>query len=175
MFDTPALMQALEEFKVRANKPLPPMSDRLLEEAWHGSILHAAVRNAEADSDSSDDEEGGQSADEEIAGESEADGTDSNDDADSDNGGDARVSDEEESEDEDEVRIFKECLIDHKTLYYRLFLLIMHSRMQMLPRRHQKMRMKRRMTKLSLPRSIPFTTLSHLTALKSKKTSLSLP
>jgi hypothetical protein len=45
----------------------------------------------------------------------------------------------------------------------------------MLPRRHQKRRMKRRMTKLSLPRSIPFTTLSHLTALKSKKTCLSLP
>jgi hypothetical protein len=121
MFDTPALMQALEEFKVRASKPLPPMSDRLLEEAWHGSILHDAVRNAEADSDSSDSEEGEQSADEEIAGESEADGTDSNDDADSDNEGDARESDEEKSEDEDEVRILKECLIDHITLYYRFF------------------------------------------------------
>ncbi len=54
MFDSTALMQALEEFKVRASAPLPPMSERLLEEAWHGSILHDTVCNADAHS--SDDE-----------------------------------------------------------------------------------------------------------------------
>ena len=98
MFDTPALMRALEEFKVSANKPLPPMSDRLLEEAWHGSIMHDTVRTAEADS--SDDE-----ADEEISVDSE-DGAESSDDDNSDDEANAPVPDEEESEDEDEVRVF---------------------------------------------------------------------
>jgi hypothetical protein len=102
MFDTPALMRALEEFKVSANKPLPPMSDRLLEEAWHGSILHDTVRNAEADSS---DDEGGRSSDEEISVDS-GDGAESSDDDNSDDEADAPVPDEEESEDEDEVRVF---------------------------------------------------------------------
>jgi hypothetical protein len=120
MFDTPALMQALEEFKVRANAPLPPMSERLLEEAWHGSILHDTVHwhvcNAEA---YSSDDDGGPSSDEEIAVDSE-DGSESDDDADSDDEADVQVSAEEDSEEsEDEmVKVVKRSFVVHTTYYH---------------------------------------------------------
>lgn len=131
MFDTPALMQALEEFKVRASAPLPPMSERLLEEAWHGSILHDTVCNAEAHSS---DDEGGQSSDEEIAVDSE-DGSESDDDADSDDEEHVQGSAEEEESDNEMVKVvthsfvvyptvylrFKHCLVVHQTHYLRSF------------------------------------------------------
>ncbi len=109
MFDTPALMQALEEFKVRANAALPPMSERSLEEAWHGSILHDTVCNAEAHSS---DDEGGWSSDEEIAVESE-DGSESDDDADSDDEADVHGSAEEEESDDEMVKIVKHSIVVH--------------------------------------------------------------
>jgi hypothetical protein len=119
MFDTPALMQALEDFKVRANAPLPPMSERLLEEAWHGSILHDTVCNTEAHSS---DDEGGQSSDEEIAVDSE-DGSESDDAADSDDEVDVQGSAEEEESHDEMVKVVKHSFVVYTTLYHRFFLM----------------------------------------------------
>ena len=117
MFDTPALMQALEEFKVRANAPLPPMSERLLEEAWHGSILHDTVCNAEAHSS---DDEGGRSSDEEIAVDSEN-GSESDDDAVSEEEEDVQGSAEEEESDDELVQVAKHSFLVYTTLFRSVF------------------------------------------------------
>ena len=182
MFDTPALMQALEDFKVRAIAPLPPMSERLLEEAWHGSILHDTVCNAEAHSS---DEEGGRSSDEEIAVDSE-DGSESDDDADGDEDADVQGSAEEEESDDEMVKIVKHSFVVYTTLYHRFSLVVLETyyrrcfnslclrRLMLSPSRHLRRKTRRLMqlaTKLSLPRSIPFTSLSQLMIQKSRKTS----
>jgi hypothetical protein len=78
MFSASAMMKALQEFKVKANEPVPPLKDRLLVEAWHGTILSELVCNADQQS-SDDDEEADEIAHAEEEDISEGDNDDSDD------------------------------------------------------------------------------------------------